>query len=109
MRDEIQPQVTFEPFDKWGMDFIGPIDPPSKKTRYIIVFADYLTKWVEAKAIKAAIEEKVDELLMENVFYKYGYPRELVRDQGNQFTSHMIENFLSQHKLKHRKSTPYNP
>ena len=32
-RDEIplQPQVTFEPFDNWGMDFIGPIDPPSKK------------------------------------------------------------------------------
>jgi len=32
-RDEmpLQPQVTFEPFDKWGMDFIGPIDPPSKQ------------------------------------------------------------------------------
>ena len=29
--DEIpfQQQLTFEPFDKWGMDFIRPIDPPS--------------------------------------------------------------------------------
>jgi len=27
----LQPQVTFEPFNKWGMNFIGPIDPPSKK------------------------------------------------------------------------------
>jgi hypothetical protein len=24
----LQPQVSLEPFDKWGMDFIGPIDPP---------------------------------------------------------------------------------
>jgi len=33
LRDEmpLQPQVTFKPFDKWGMDFTGPIDPPSKK------------------------------------------------------------------------------
>jgi hypothetical protein len=24
----LQPQVSLEPFDKWGMDFIGPTDPP---------------------------------------------------------------------------------
>jgi len=32
-RDEmpLQPQVTFEPFEKWSMDFIRPIDPHSKK------------------------------------------------------------------------------
>ena len=53
-RDEIllQPQVTFRPFDKWGMDFIGSINPPSKQKQYIIVCTDYLTKWDEAKAIK---------------------------------------------------------
>eukprot|EP00253_Pinus_taeda_P003522 PITA_03522 len=36
------------------------------------------------------------------------YPRELVTNQGYQFTSHMIENLLSQHKVKHRTSTPYH-
>ena len=75
--------MTFEPFEKWGVEFIGPINPPSKKKRYIIVCTDYLTKWVETKAIKAATEEKVIEFLRENVFYKFGYPRELVTDQGS--------------------------
>jgi len=105
----LQPQVTSKPFDKWGMDFIGPNNPLSKQKQYIILCAEYLTKWAEAKAFKIETEEKVVEFLRENVFYKFGYPRELVTDQGNQFTSHMIENLSSQHKIKHITSTPYHP
>jgi len=55
------------------------------------VCTDYLTKWDETKVIKGVTKEKVAELLKENVFYKFGYPRELVTNQGNQFTSNMIE------------------
>eukprot|EP00253_Pinus_taeda_P012112 PITA_12112 len=110
-RDEIpfQPQVTFEPFEKWGMDFVGSINPPSKQRSYIIVCTDYLTKWAKTKEIKAATEEKVAEFLRENIFYKFGYPRDLVTDQGSQFTSNLIEDLLAHHKIKHRASTPYHP
>jgi len=73
------------------------------------VCTDYLTKWDETKEIKATIEEKVAKFLWENVFYKFGYPRELVIDQGSQFTSNMIKDLLGQHKIKHRTSTPYHP
>ena len=68
-----------------------------------------MTKWVETKEIKVATEEKTTKFLRENVFYKFGYPRELVTDQGNQFTSNMIEELLSDNKIKHRTSTPYHP
>ena len=110
-KDEIpmQPQVTFEPFEKWGMDFVGPINPPSKQKQYIIVCIDYLTKWAETKTIKATTEEKVAEFLRENTFYKFGYPREFVIDQGSQFTSNLIEGLLTHHMIKHKTSTPYHP
>jgi len=110
-RDEmpLQPQVTFEPFEKWGMDFVGPINPPSKQRSYIIVCIDYLTKLVETKEIKAVTKGKVAKFLRENIFYKFGYLRELVTDQGSQFTSNLIEDLLAHHKIKHRTSTPYHP
>ena len=79
----LQPQVTFERFEKWGVDFVGPINTPSKKKSYIIVCIDYLTNWARTKEIKAVIEEKVAKILRENIFYKFGYPRELVTDQGS--------------------------
>ena len=110
-RDEIplQSQVTFEPFAKWGMDFVGPINPASKQKSYIIVCMNYLTKWAKTKAIKAETEEKVAEFLRENIFYKFGYPRELVTDKGSHFTSNLIEYVLAHHRIQHRTSTPYHP
>ena len=54
-------------------------------------------------------EEKVAKFLRENIFYKFGYPRDLVTDQGSQFTSNLIEDLLIHHKIKHRTSTPYHP
>ena len=55
----LHPQVALEPFDKWGVDFVGPIDPASRQNKCIIVYTDYLTKWIEAKLVKVATEEKV--------------------------------------------------
>ncbi|GJS53687.1 reverse transcriptase domain-containing protein [Tanacetum coccineum] len=39
-----------EIFDVWGIDFIGPF-PSSRGNKYILVAVDYLSKWVEAKAL----------------------------------------------------------
>nr|GEV35822.1 retrovirus-related Pol polyprotein from transposon 17.6 [Tanacetum cinerariifolium] len=39
-----------EIFDVWGIDFMGSF-PSSKGNKYILVTVDYLSKWVEAKAL----------------------------------------------------------
>ncbi|GJR96688.1 reverse transcriptase domain-containing protein [Tanacetum coccineum] len=39
-----------EIFDMWGIDFMGPF-PSSRGNKYILVAIDYLSKWVEAKAL----------------------------------------------------------
>jgi hypothetical protein len=45
----LQPQMVLEPFEKWAIDFVGPINPPSHRHSYILICTDYVTKWMEEK------------------------------------------------------------
>ncbi|GJU10628.1 reverse transcriptase domain-containing protein [Tanacetum coccineum] len=51
-RDEMPQNViqVYEIFDVWGIDFMG-LFPSSRGNKYILVAVDYLSKWVEAKAL----------------------------------------------------------
>ncbi len=56
------------PFEKWGIDYIGPIHPTSSKgMQYIIVATEYLTKWAEAKTVKFADAKQMVIFLYENI------------------------------------------
>nr|GEZ53723.1 reverse transcriptase domain-containing protein [Tanacetum cinerariifolium] len=51
-RDEMPQNViqVCKIFDVWGIDFMRPF-PSSRGNMYILVVVDYLSKWVEAKAL----------------------------------------------------------
>ena len=48
-RAPIQPIYTSEPFERVGMDVIGPL-PRTCGNRYILIVVDYFTKHIEAYA-----------------------------------------------------------
>ena len=78
----LRPIMATRAFAKWGIDFVGPIEPLARHTHaeYIIVATDYLTKWVEAKATVKNDARATAKFLYENVFTRYGLPIEIVSD-----------------------------
>ena len=72
--------MLIKPFEKWDLDFIGPINPPSNQKKYILVCTDYVTKWVESKALIFANEKSVVSFLFEDIFTRFSVPREIVTD-----------------------------
>jgi hypothetical protein len=110
-RDEmpLKPQILLEPFERWDLDFVGPINPPSNQKVYIVVCTDYMTKWVEAKALHRVIEEAIIDFLFEDIFIRFGVPREFVTDGGHPFTSHGFKATLQKYHIQHRMTTTYHP
>lgn len=105
----LQPQIVLEPFEKWSIDFVGPLNLPSHQKAYILVCIDYVTKWVEARAVTRETEQVVVDFLFEEIFSRYNTSREIVLDGGSQFTSHMIGTLMQKYGVKHRVTTPYHP
>ena len=81
----------------------------SWKKRYILVCTDYVTKWVEAKALLRATEKSVIEFIYEEIFTRFGIPRKIVTDNGAQFVSKSMKALTEQYGIKHYKSSPYHP
>ncbi|GJV81494.1 reverse transcriptase domain-containing protein [Tanacetum coccineum] len=62
-----------EIFDVWGIDFMGPF-PSSYGNKYILVAVDYLSKWVEAKALPTN-DARVVVKFLKSLFARFGTPR----------------------------------
>nr|GEV27906.1 hypothetical protein [Tanacetum cinerariifolium] len=80
-RDEI-PQNSIqvcEIFDVWGIDFMGPF-PSLKGNKYILVAVDYLSKWVEAKALPTN-DARVVVKILKSLFSRFGTPKAIISDR----------------------------
>ncbi|GJW72215.1 reverse transcriptase domain-containing protein [Tanacetum coccineum] len=84
-RDEM-PQNAIqvcEIFDVWGIDFMGPF-LSSRGNKYILVAIDYLSKWVEAKALPTN-DARVVVKFLKSLFARFGTPRAIISDRGTHF------------------------
>nr|GEZ06936.1 reverse transcriptase domain-containing protein [Tanacetum cinerariifolium] len=108
-RDEM-PQNSIQVckiFDIWGIDFIGPF-PSSKGNKYILVAVDYLSKWVEAKALPTNNTRVVVKFL-KSLFSRFGIPRAIISDRGTYFCNDQFTRVMIKYGVTHRLATAYHP
>nr|GEU82043.1 reverse transcriptase domain-containing protein [Tanacetum cinerariifolium] len=108
-RDEI-PQngiQVYEIFDVWGIDFMGPFSS-SRGNRYILVAVDYLSKWVEAKALPTN-DARVVVKFLKSLFAQFGTPRAIISDRRTHFCNDKFAKVMSKYGVTHRLSTAYHP
>lgn len=64
----LNPQMTLKPFEKWEINFVGPIQPQGKTcARYIIIMTEYLTRWAEVQPAKDSMGMIAAKFLFEHV------------------------------------------
>nr|GEY51562.1 reverse transcriptase domain-containing protein [Tanacetum cinerariifolium] len=108
-KDEMPPNSiqVCETFDVWGIDFMGPF-LSSKGNKYILVAVDYLSKWVEAKALPTN-DARVVIKFLKSLFSWFGTPKAFISDRGTHFCNDQFARIMSKYGVTHRLSTAYHP
>ena len=104
----LQPIITIEIFDCWGIDFMGPF-PPSFGFIYILVAVEYVSKWVEAIPSRTNDHKVVVKFFKENVLSRFGIPKALISDGGSHFCNRFFAGLLKKYFITHKVATPYHP
>ena len=104
-----QDMTTPWPFHTWGLDLIGPINPPSNGYIWILAATKYFTKWVEAIPLKKATGATVANFIRKHIITRFEIPRKLISDNGTPFINKDMKNLSEAYHIKLGRSTPYYP
>jgi hypothetical protein len=102
----LAPQLTLHAFEKWAIDFVGPINPLGKRTgaRYIITATEYLTRWAEARAVKDCSTTTTVWFIFDDIITRFGCPKILMSDQDTHFIKKTIEALTQEFRVHIRRA-----
>ncbi|GKC86219.1 zf-CCHC domain-containing protein [Tanacetum coccineum] len=87
-----------------GIDFMGPF-PSSRGNKYILVAVDYLSKWVEAKALPTN-DARVVIKILKSLFVRFGTPRAIISDRA--LMLHFLNVFYDHRIIWEQRIAAYN-
>ncbi|GJT90695.1 reverse transcriptase domain-containing protein [Tanacetum coccineum] len=92
-----------EIFDVWGIDFMGPF-LSLRGNKYILVAVDYLSEWVEAKALPTN-DARVVVKFLKSLFARFKTPRAIISDRGTYFCNDKFAKVMSKYGVTHHLAT----
>ena len=100
--------VISQPFERIAMDVVGPLPRSASGNRFVLVLCDYATRYPEAIPMKHVDAASVAEELVK-IFSRVGVPKEILTDQGTNFTSQLLAELYSMLHVRPIRTTPYHP
>ena len=98
----LQPvKLPHGPWIKGAVDIISPMDG-----KYIPTYIDYYSSYPEAHVLKEITSSEVIRELTD-IFSSFGFPEEIVSDNGKQYISAEFEAFLKSCGIRHIHASPY--
>ncbi|KAG5277592.1 hypothetical protein AALO_G00119390, partial [Alosa alosa] len=96
------------PFQRLGMDIVGPLERTRSGHRFILVMCDYATRYPKAFPLRKITAGSVARALLQ-LISRVGIPHEILTDQGTAFLSKTLRQVYSLLGIKGIRTTPYHP
>ena len=96
-------------WDRLAMDILDVCDPTPEGFRYILVIADYFSKWTEAFPMKNKCADTVADILVGNIILRFGMPLVIHSDQGREFENGLMKSLCALLGCTKTRTAPYHP
>lgn len=100
--------VPSGPWEKISIDFSGPFDCLGRESRYLLVVIDNFSKWIYTLFLEHPVTDEVISFL-KHIFSIEGAPKVIMSDNGVQFVSNKMSNFLKEWGISHERAPLYSP
>ena len=108
-RGPLQAITTGYPMQMVTVDILGPLPRTENGNSYILVAADYFTRWMEAWPIPNQEAKPVAERFTKEMFYRFSFPEKLHSDQDRQFESEVMQEICRLLQVQKTCTTPGHP
>ncbi|KRX76089.1 Transposon Tf2-9 polyprotein [Trichinella sp. T6] len=108
-RAPMQIQPVGYPFQRIGVDVLGPLEETKRGNRYLLVICDYFTKWPEAFPMPDAEATTIARHLVNGIFCRFRAPETIHSDQGRNFESALIKELCELFGTSKTRTTAYHP
>lgn len=96
------------PFYRTHMDLTGPFQETKAGNKYVLIFKDSLTKWIEIFALPDKQASTVATCFTDEIIARHGAPAIVITDRGTEFLG-CIKQLCKLLNIKHKKTTAQNP
>ena len=103
----LEPAVR--PFERVGLDTLGPFRRSQQGNVKIIVATDYMTRWSIAKAVPRENAGEIAHMLIHEIILKHGTPESILSDRGKSFRTEMMRELYREFDIRHVTATAYHP
>ena len=105
----LNPITVSAPFEIVAMDALGPLCESWEGDKHIVVFSDYLTRYVEAFPVVNLKAPTIAHLLFKEIICRYGAPQKLLSDRGTPFLNQIVQGVCEIMNTLKINTTAYHP
>jgi len=88
---------------------MGPLPLTVDGNRYIVVFIDHFSKYIEAFATSDITAQTIAKLFVEKIICKHGAPQILQSDRGSDFTASLMVEVTKLFDIRKILTAAYDP
>ena len=88
-------------YEQIGIDHLGPFKMTERGNQHLIVCIDYLTRYLEVKAVPSTDSASVVRFLKNRIFLRHGVPSYIISDAGTAYSSHEFHDFVEGWRVLH--------